>query len=383
MVSCPQCSGKEGLQRAGFVRGKQRFFCGACRYHFTVQSEILPKKKRHQTTILDIAAFLGISASTVSRALLNRYGISEATRAEVLRVAQELDYQPNLLAQSLSNQETHTIGVIIPDIERPFFASVVSGIQQVASESGYRVMVCQSNESHQVEVANVQALVASRVDGLLICHSTETTTFEHIRLQHRKGIPIVHFDRVCEDIDTSKVVQDDFGGGAAVATHLIQEGHRRFAILAGPENLLISRHRVDGFLHVLKQEGIAPEEVMICHSQFKPAEALHALHSWRTLPQPPEAVFCVHYGNAIDMMMEMKKNGGQIPQELAFAGFGEDKLAAVIEPGLTTVHQHPIEIGRQAALLFLEQILAADDFVPITRQIRGELIVRQSSVRKR
>ena len=361
------------------MRGKQRFYCADCSYHFTLPNPVpAEKKKRHQATILDIAAQLGISPSTVSRALLNRYGIHEVTRAEVLRVAQELDYQPNLLAQSLSLQETHTIGVVIPDIERPFFASVVSGIQQVAFTSGYRVMVCQSNESHQVEVANVQALVASRVDGLLICHSTETESFDHIKLPHRKGLPIVHFDRICDSIDTSKVIQDDFGGGYAIGEHLLAQGYRRFGVLAGPENLLISKERLRGFGAAVAGHAA---DVEVIHSQFTRAEAQQALAHWLGQSPRPEALFCVHYGNAIDMLLALKQQGIQVPTELALAAFGEDRLAAVIEPGLTTFHQHPFEIGRQAALLFLEQMTATDAFTPRIHQVKGELLIRASSVR--
>ncbi|GAB3180520.1 LacI family DNA-binding transcriptional regulator [Telluribacter humicola] len=382
MIECVKCGQVDAIKRAGFVRGKQRFYCRHCSYHFVVAEPTPAKPVKRQATIMDIARQLGISPSTVSRALLNRYGINERTRAEILRVAQELDYQPNLLAQSLSNSETHTIGVIIPDIERPFFASVVSGIQQVASASGYRVMVCQSNESHQMEVANVQALVASRVDGLLICHSTETTLFDHIRLPHRKGLPIVHFDRICDNIDTSKVVQDDFGGGAAIAGHLHQQGCRQLAVFAGPPDLLISKRRLEGFLSTLADQGIAADGVRVVHSHFKPDEALYTLREWLQSPAPPDGIFCVHYGNAIDMMLDLKQRGVRIPEEIAIAGFGEDRLAAVIEPGLTTIHQHPFQIGRQAALLFLNQIMAPESFVPATHQVKGELIVRQSTLRR-
>jgi LacI family transcriptional regulator len=174
MVACSKCGKVETIVKSGFVRGKQRLYCKECELYFSVNPPNLnASKKHHQTTIVDIAKTLGISPSTVSRALNNSLEINENTRNEVIRVANELDYRPNLLAQSLHRGETHTIGVVIPDIQRPFFAGVVAGIQKVASEAGYRVMICQSNESHNTETLNVQALMASRVDGLLISHTKE------------------------------------------------------------------------------------------------------------------------------------------------------------------------------------------------------------------
>lgn len=159
--------------------------------------------KRHQTTILDIARELNISKSTVSRALTGNTNIHPDTRQRVLDMAQRLEYQPNALAQSLIRSETHLLGVVIPDIEKPFFARIVSGIQHQASQAGYRIIITQSNESPEVEVQNVQTLVLSQVDGLLVCHTRNTQQFEHMRLLHRKGIPLVSFARICPELPIS------------------------------------------------------------------------------------------------------------------------------------------------------------------------------------
>jgi LacI family transcriptional regulator len=216
MITCIKCGKVDMIVKSGFVRGKQRLYCKSCDLYFTLnQPNQITSKKSHQITIVDVAKALGVSPSTVSRALNNSSEINANTRQEIIRVANELDYRPNFLAQSLHRGETHTIGVVVPDIQRPFFAGVLAGVQKVASEAGYRVMICQSNESHSTEVLNVQALMASRVDGLLISHSKETNSFEHIKLHLRKGIPIVHFDRVCDELETAKVIQEDFDGSFA------------------------------------------------------------------------------------------------------------------------------------------------------------------------
>ncbi len=383
MIKCVQCGQVETILRAGFVRGKQRYYCKACAYHFTLSapSEQATSGKRHQTTIQDVARYLGVSTSTVFRALHNQAGINPDTRLAVLEAATQLDYQPNLLAQSLSSSETHILGVVIPDIERPFFASVVSGIQQVATNAGYRVMICQSNETHQMEVYNVQALVANRVDGLLVCHSRETETFDHIKLPYRKGIPIVHFDRVCEEINTSKVIQDDVVGATAVVEHLLEQGCRRIAILAGPPSLLISKRRIEGYLAAMAAYAIPVREEWIVHGDFRSETALAALDHWLALEEPPDAIFSVYDGGAVDLLVAVQQKGISVPGELALAGFGNESVTGVVTPGLTTFDQHPRQIGQTAAQLFLDELIKSDSTHAKTLVIKGDLVVRSSSLR--
>ena len=382
MIECVKCNLAQEVLKAGFVRGKQRYFCKACEYHFT---EANPKgavsRKSHQATLNDVGRAVGVAASTVSRAINGHSDISPTTRQAILEAARQLSYQPNLLAQSLKNQATYTIGVVIPDIERPFFATVVSGIQQVATEAGYRVMICQSKESYATEVSNVQALVASQVDGLLICHSRETKNFDHVHARACRGIPVVHFDRVSDEVDSAKVILDDWNGAYNVTEHLIQQGAQRIAILAGPESLLISRNRLAGYQHALKSyhQPLRPEYET--HIEFRTEETEAALAAWLALPEPPDAIFAINYINAFDLLVALKRRGLRVPQDIAVVGFGDESMAAMIEPGLTTVDLHPYRIGQQAARLFLEQMQQKDLFQPRTFVIAGDLIVRQSSLK--
>ncbi|GAB2644334.1 LacI family DNA-binding transcriptional regulator [Emticicia sediminis] len=380
MIACVKCGKVDLIVKSGFVRGKQRLYCKGCDLYFTLnQPNQVTSKKSQQITIVDVAKVLGVSPSTVSRALNNSSEINENTRQEIIRVANELDYRPNLLAQSLHRGETHTIGVVIPDIQRPFFAGVVAGIQKIASEAGYRVMICQSNESHSTEVLNVQALMASRVDGLLISHSKETNSFEHIKLHLRKGIPIVHFDRVCDELETAKVALEDFDGSFALVEHLIQRGCRRIAACAGPENLLISQKRLNGYKSALQKYGLPIEQELIFHSNFKKEDSLDALTAWLDLPQKPDGIFSVHYGNAIEMMVTLKQKGIKIPDEIALAAFGDDLLASLFEPSLTVFNQFPYLVGQESATILIDNIINKETFVPFTKVIKGELIVRDSS----
>jgi LacI family transcriptional regulator len=363
MIKCNKCGQVEHIIRSGFLRGRQRYFCKECDLYFTIYlPDLAIVKKKSQTTIVDIAKVLGVSASTVSRALNKSSEINENTRREILKVANELDYRPILLAQSLHRGETHTIGVVVPDIQRPFFAGVLACIQQVATEAGYRVIICQSNESHNTEILNVQALFESRVDGLLISHSRETKTFDHLKIQLKRGLPIVHFDRVCNELDTAKVIQEDFLGSFNLVEHLITQGCKRIAAFAGPDNLLISQTRMDGYFAALKKYNIAVDPALIFHGNFKKEDSLTALSYWLNLPNPPDGIFSIHYGNAIEMMVVLKQKGIKIPQEIALAAFGDDLLASLFEPSLTVYNQFSYTIGQEAASLLLDNIINNDKF---------------------
>ncbi|MDO7848468.1 substrate-binding domain-containing protein [Hymenobacter sp. M29] len=382
MVTCLKCNLSEPVLKAGFVRGKQRYLCKACEYHFVQPSAgPIQDRRRLQTTIGDVAKSVGVAPSTVSRALNGHTDISPATRQAIIEAAHLLDYRPNVMAQSLKSRETHTIGVLIPDLERPFFATAVSGIQAVATEAGYRVMICQSKESYETEVSNVRALVASQVDGLLICHSRETRNFDHVKPKACRGIPVVHFDRVSNEVDSAKVILDDWNGAFSITEHLIQQGAQRIAILAGPESLLISRNRMAGYQHALKSYDLPLRPEYEVHIEFKVEEVVAALDAWLALPEPPDAIFAINYVNAFDLLVALKKRGVRVPQDVAVVGFGDDVMAAMIEPGLTTVDLHPYRIGQQAARLFLEQIQQKELFQPHTFVISGELIIRQSSLK--
>jgi DNA-binding LacI/PurR family transcriptional regulator len=322
-----------------------------------------------------------VASSTVSRALNGHTDISSTTRQAILEAAHLMDYRPNVMAQSLKSRETHTLGVLIPDLERPFFATAVSGIQAIATEAGYRVMICQSKESYETEVSNVRALVSSQVDGLLICHSRETENFDHVKPKACRGIPVVHFDRVSNEVESAKVILDDWNGAYNITEHLIQQGAKRIAILAGPESLLISRNRLAGYQHALKRYDLPLRAEYEVHIEFKTEEVEKALDTWLAMAEPPDAIFAINYVNAFDLLVSLKKRGVRVPYDVAVVGFGDDVMAAMIEPGLTTVDLHPYRIGQQAARLFLEQVQQRELFRPHTFVISGDLIIRQSSLK--
>src|SRR5690606_2064494 len=224
------------------------------------------------------------------------------TRKAVLEVAKELDYQPNMLALGLIKNETRMLGVIIPDIQKPFFAAIVSGIQHVVARMGYRTIIAQSDESPQIEKENIQALMLSRVDGFLICHTRDTRNFDQIKMLYQKGFPLVSFARICPELPIPKVVEDDFNGLFTTTQHLIDLGHKRIALLAGPKHLPARRLRKPGATGSLRQSRISFASELVAHSRFVRDHASAALDRWLAFPHPPDAICTVYAAGAIRVM---------------------------------------------------------------------------------
>jgi len=387
MIHCTKCNQVNAISRSGIVRGKQRYYCKNCRSYFTLPEKIyVPatvNNKKHMATIVDIARALNISKSTVSRALHEHSDINAQTREAVLKMARELDYQPNQLAQGLVNSKTNTVGIIVPEFLTYFFPTVIIGAQEVAAAAGYNVIICQSQESFKTEVANANVLLSSRVDGVLISMTRETKKFEHFKTFDRYGIPVVFFNRVCEEINTSKVLVNDYEGAFKAVEHLIVSGYKNIAHIGGPSVLRITYNRLNGYMDALKKYKLPVKKDMIVYSDLSPKAALQCAEKLLSRKNRPDAVFCVNDPTAIQLMLYAKKRGIKIPDELGVVGFSNDPMAAVIEPSLTTVEQPVADMGRAAMRILLDTIKkGVNDFVPVRQSLQTSLIVRQSSVRK-
>lgn len=383
-VKCNKCDKTETVLRSGFVRGKQRFYCKECSYHFTLHHEGRKPEGRqivHQTTIIDIAKAIGVSNSTVSRALRDHADISFETKEAIKALAVKMDYQPNLFAQSFAKKQTNIIGVIIPNLETTFFSIMLSGIQHVANRYGYKVMICQSNESHKTEVDNIQALMRNWIDGLLICHSLETASYEHIKVHMNKGIPIVHFHRVCMETDTSKVMAEDVKGAEEMTDHLVGQGCKRIALIIGPHHLGITVKRLHGYQKSLKKHGIPYRLELVAYTDFTHSSVIMNMDRWLAMPEPPDAVFSISDKCAIHTLRYLKQLRIPVPSRICVAGFGNDPMGEVIEPGLTTYNSNTLQVGETAAQLFFDQILSGDNFKPKTKIIKGNIIIRGSTLR--
>ncbi|WP_419785573.1 LacI family DNA-binding transcriptional regulator [Pseudodesulfovibrio sp.] len=335
-----------------------------------------------QFTIKDLARELDISASTVSRALRDHPDISAATKKRVTEAAELYNYHPNQLAQSLQKRRSNTIGVIVPEIGHDFFSTVISGIEEVAYENGYTIMVCQSGETLRREIINTQALVANRVAGLLIAISSQTTTYEHLAGAIRQGVPLVQFDRVVEGLDTSKVVVDDYKAAYVATSHLAEAGYRHIGHMAGQDGIALNRKRFEGYRDALRDHGLDYEARFHLHGGYGEEEGRRGAAKFLAMPERPDAVLAINDPVAVGMYTEFKKAGLRIPDDIALVGFSDTPIAALIDPALTSMYQPAFTMGRTAASLLLKQFDTDNAMVtPETVVLNTELRVRGSSAR--
>ncbi|WP_194774920.1 LacI family DNA-binding transcriptional regulator [Pararhodonellum marinum] len=337
--------------------------------------------KKGQVTITHIAKRLKVSVSTVSRALRDSPEIHPDTRKKIVAMAKEMNYQPNLVAQSLRNNKTRTLGIVVPELTSHFFASNISGIYDTAIKRGYNVMICQSNESYEQEKMNIRTLVGSRVDGLLISLSRETRSYEHFFELYEQEIPFVLFDRVSEEIPVSKVTVNDSNGAYNLTQHLLDQGARNIAFISGPEDLYISKKRKEGYLKALEDFGLPIKPELILVSDLTTECNKKIAKSLIERADRPDAIFAMIDPLAVDVMMVLKENGVKIPEEIALAGFTNNPTSEVVEPSLTTVSQPAYQIGKLAANHLLDQLEGLVSTDPQSFVLDTTLVIRRSSVK--
>lgn len=338
--------------------------------------------RSNQITIKDIARILGISPSTVSRALKDHPDINADTKKAVNELAGKLKYRPNAVALSLKNSRSYTIGVIIPEIVHYFFSSVISGIEDVASQKGFTVIICQSNESYEREVANARTLLSHRVDGVLVSVSKETHTFDHLVELQEGGIPIVFFDRIAPEIDADQVVIDDLEASYKATRHLIEVGRKRIAHFAGPQNLVIGRDRLQGYLNALTEAGLPIDKRLIIEADTY-EKARNAMITMIDAGDIPDGVFAVNDLTAIGAMQTIQKKGYKIPDDISIVGFSDGRLSGITDPNLTSVDQHGYEMGITAAEMLFHRILSTDThYIPEIKVLNADLIIRGSSLKE-
>lgn len=331
-------------------------------------------------TIKDIARQLNISISTVSRAMRNAPDVNIETRKAVMALSEELNYQPNKLALSLKQKQTHNIGVLVPNLDY-VLATMVKGIDEVALEAGYTVMVCQSNESFGREIVNTRRLLDSLVDGFIISVSSETKVFDHFRKIQEKQMPMVVFDRVTPFLQAPGVRIDNEDGGFQATEHLIEQGYKRIAILAGPKNLGISNERLEGYLRALKKYRIKPDKDLIIYCDFNQHYAYLATQELLQMKKRPDAIFTISDRMAIGAMLAIKEKGLRMPQDIGLVGFNNEPVVSLVTPGITSVDQPAFELGKIAAKLFIETMHNENDMSHVEEVLKVKLIVRESSQR--
>ena len=340
--------------------------------------QVSVKMQKGQVTIKDIARELGISPSTVSKALKGHPDISSSTRKAVQDLVEKWNYKPDPIALSLKGGLSKTIGVIVPEIVHYFFSTVISGIEDLANESGYHVMFCQSNELYQKEVKAVDTLLASRVDGILVSLSKSTFDFSHFTKIRESDIPLVFFDRICEAIDTDRVIVDDETGAYEAVTHLIKTGCRNIVHLSGPQNLQIGKGRKNGYIRAIREAGIQliEENIIYCDTAEEARVVVPGLLK-RTII--PDGIFAVNDLTAAEAMKVVKMNGLRVPEEISVVGFTSGMISDLTDPSLSSVEQHGYEIGKEAVGLLIKRIEHKIELPSQTKVIKTELVVKGSS----
>ena len=331
-------------------------------------------------TIKDIAQRLNISISTVSRALRNASDINPETKQAVLLLSEELDYQPSKLALSLRQKQTHTIGVIVPNLDY-VLSTMIRGIDEVALEAGYTVMVCQSNESFGREVLNTRRLLDSLVDGFIISVSSETKIFDHFKKVQDRGLPMVVFDRVTPALVAPSVRLDNEEGGFLATEHLLEQGYKRIAILAGPANLGVSNSRMDGYLKALRKHKVKRDDSLIIHCDFNQDYAYYATQELLSMKKRPDAVFTISDRMAIGAMLAIKNKGLSMPDDIGLVGFNNEPMVSLVTPAISSVDQPSFELGKVAAKLFIEAMHTKEEMVRVEEVLKPKLYIRESSRR--
>jgi len=335
--------------------------------------------KRDDVTIYDLAARAGVSASTVSRALKGHPAISEQTRQKILTLAVSMGYQPNVFAVNIRKKKTYTAGILIPRITSEFMAKAVTEIQRILNAGGYNLIISQSDESYETEVKNALTLFNSRVDGLLVSLSNETTDCYHFQPFLQKAIPVVMFDRVLPGTNAVTVTVDNFQGGFLATEHLIKQGRKKIVFLSGPLQCDVYRRRYEGFVEVMKKHGLAVSAGSVVECQLSHEDGQKIIRDFLKKKSLPEGIVCCNDLSAAGCITELNKNNVKIPSEIAVVGFNNDTVAGIVNPALTTIHIPVDRMARQAALILLQ--LMEGNKIPSSRHISFpcHLVIRNSA----
>lgn len=340
--------------------------------------------KKKEVTIYDLAKELNFSPSTISRALNNHKSIGKKTTKEVKKAAERFGYRPNSIAASLRSNKSKTIGIMIARINSPFMSTLISGIEDAARKANYNVLISQSNENYENEVNNAKALYDSRVGGLIVSLAMETTDTSHFKRFLDKNIPVVFVDRVPKELNSYRVIIDNYAAGYRATKHLIEQGCTRIAHFAGSQHINVYNMRKKGYLDALEENGLlANEEFIITLQTMSSEEGREAMEKLLSLENPPDGLFSANDTAAVSALLCAKERGIQIPRDLAIIGFNDDPVASIVEPSLSTV-SHPArkmgELSTQRILEHSRENLGSS--ISEITMLDTEVIIRNSSNRK-
>jgi LacI family transcriptional regulator len=346
-----------------------------------MQAIALPMFKK-EVTIYDLADKLNLSAATISRALNDDPVVKKKTRKVILEAAKELGYRRNTFARNLRSQKTNTIGVIVHELNSNFITSALAGIEKVTTEAGYDLIIAHSSERFEKEVANALNLFHKRVDGLIASLASNTENISHFDPFQEKNIPIVFFDRVEEDSNTTKVIIDNYACGYQATQHLIEQGCKRIVLITAnlKRNVYAQRHQ--GYMDALLNAGIPYNSDLVLIKDLSEQGGIEAAMEIIAMPEKPDGAFITNDFSAAICMQTLKKHGLHIPRDIAIVGFNDDAISKIVEPMLTTIRYPGMDIGELAArnvIYQLQGVTCLHQTKTIT--VRSDLIIRESSLK--
>jgi LacI family transcriptional regulator len=332
-------------------------------------------------TIYDIAKKLGISPTTVSRALNDHPGVNKITKQKVFDSATEFGYQSNLYARNLRRQRTNTIGVIVPQLNSHFQSSVMAGMEKVANEAGYNLVISQSMGSTKKEIANANTMFNSRVDGLLISLAHDTENIDHLKPFFDKKIPVIFYDRIAEHKQCVGIVIDNIQAAYKATTHLIENGRKRIIYISGNLKVNVYSDRLKGYKYALVDNNLPFNESYIISNNLSERAGIEAARQILKMDPLPDGIFAANDTCAAICMKTLKKEGISLPGDIAVVGFNNDPISRIIEPNLTTIDYPGYEMGEVAVRNLINHLNGVSD-IGATNSItlRAELIVRESSL---
>jgi LacI family transcriptional regulator len=336
-----------------------------------------------EITIYDIADKLKISAATVSRGLKDDPLVNHKTKKLIVDAAEEMGYRSNSMASNLRNKKSNIIGVIVPRLNSSFMSDVIAGIEKVVNDDNYNLFISQSLETMKKEIGNAKAMLNNRVEGLLVSLAYDTTDIQHFEPFIKRKVPVVFFDRVFEHPSCPQIYIDNYKAAREITTHLIDQGCKRIVHITA--NLLRSVYseRFNGYKKAFEEHQLEFDENLLIINDLSSRAGIDAAEQILKMPVLPDGVFVANDICAISCMQTLKKHGVKIPQDIAFAGFNNDPTACVVEPNLTTINYKGYEIGEAAAKLMVAHLNNHNVKQMHSVVLRSELIVRESSLRKK
>ena len=339
--------------------------------------------KEKEVTIYDLANELNLSSATVSRALKNDPLVSKKTRKKIFELAEKRGYRSNHFAKNLREQKTNTIGFMVHELQSNFITSVLAGVEKVATESGYDLIITHASESYTKEAANAKNLFHKRVDGLIASLSFDTRNLDHFRPFVDKGVPIIFFDRVERNSENTVIVIDNYKCGYEATRHLIEQGCKRIVHVTSSLARNVYSERFRGYRDALFDNNIAFDESLLIIKDLSEKAGIESAQKILSIKPLPDGAFITNDFVAAVCMRTLKENNVSIPRDIAIVGFNNDAIAHLVEPALTTINYPGKELGEVAARTLVDRLKGVSTLQQInTIIINSDLIIRRSSLKK-